>query len=237
MSLMLTLAFLFFIGAVSGWILELIYRRFSPDNASKKWINPGLCKGPYLPIYGCGLCALFLLSSIEGLGFCSSSKCLLFTVMALSMTAIEYVAGLLCLHVFHVRLWDYSNEWGNIKGIICPKYSFFWAILSAIYFWGIHPYILASLDWFSHNPTFSFIVGLFFGIFIVDLINSTQLLAKLKQYANKHQITISFDALKSRPLTSPEKGKKLRRFFFPFYNEKTLYKALKDLKNSFEDRK
>ena len=39
------------------------------------------------------------------------------------MTATEYIAGVLSLRVMKVRLWDYSNNFGNIQGIICPKFS------------------------------------------------------------------------------------------------------------------
>ena len=65
MNLFLTLAFLFFIGSVLGWVLELFFRKFfSGSNPEHKWINPGFCTGPYLPIYGFGLCALYLLARI-----------------------------------------------------------------------------------------------------------------------------------------------------------------------------
>lgn len=47
MTLLLKLAFLFFIGSVTGWILELLYRRFLSDtNPERKWINPGFLAGP-----------------------------------------------------------------------------------------------------------------------------------------------------------------------------------------------
>lgn len=55
MSLFLTLAFLFSIGAVFGWGLEVLYRRFlSPANPERRWIDPGFCTGPWLPLYGSG---------------------------------------------------------------------------------------------------------------------------------------------------------------------------------------
>ena len=143
MGLFLTLAFLFFIGSVFGWVLELFFRRFiSAANPERKWINPGFCTGPYLPLYGSGLCILFLIASLENKTLVADpigEKVLLFVWMAVCMTAIEYVAGLLMIQVAHVRLWDYSNEWGNIQGIICPKFSFFWAVLGAAYYFLIHP--------------------------------------------------------------------------------------------------
>lgn len=61
MSLFLTLAFLFSIGAVFGWGLEVLYRRFlSPANPERRWIDPGFCTGPWLPLYGSGLRILYL---------------------------------------------------------------------------------------------------------------------------------------------------------------------------------
>ena len=66
MNLFLTLAFLFFIGAITGWVIEVLFRRFlSSANPERKWINPGFCTGPYLPLYGVGLCMLYLIASLE----------------------------------------------------------------------------------------------------------------------------------------------------------------------------
>lgn len=65
MNLFLTLAYLFFIGSTLGWVAELLYRRFlSGANPERKWINPGFCVGPYVPLYGSGLCILFLLAAL-----------------------------------------------------------------------------------------------------------------------------------------------------------------------------
>ncbi len=59
----LPLAFLFFIGSLAGWVLELVYR--NQKRKDGKWINPGFCTGPYVPLYGVGLCVLYLLASLE----------------------------------------------------------------------------------------------------------------------------------------------------------------------------
>ena len=71
MNIALVLAFLFYIGSSVGWILELFYRRIV---STKKWINPGFLTGPYLPIYGIGLCMLFLLS-LADLSFIEDKTC------------------------------------------------------------------------------------------------------------------------------------------------------------------
>ena len=125
MNTFLVLAFLFFIGSVAGWVKELFFRRFISDaNPERKWINPGFCTGPYLPLYGSGLCLLYLIASLERCSWIESvfwNRVILFLIMALCMTLIEYIAGIISVKVLKVRLWDYTNEWGNIQGIICPK--------------------------------------------------------------------------------------------------------------------
>ena len=43
MNLFLTIAFLFFIGSMAGWVIEVVFRRFfSSANPERKWINPGV---------------------------------------------------------------------------------------------------------------------------------------------------------------------------------------------------
>ena len=61
MNKFLTFIFIFFIGSTAGWVLELFYRRIDHG----KWVNPGFLVGPYLPIYGFGLCILLLLAIIS----------------------------------------------------------------------------------------------------------------------------------------------------------------------------
>ena len=43
MSIFLTLAYLFFIGSVLGWVIELLFRNIVHHN--KKWVNPGPTMG------------------------------------------------------------------------------------------------------------------------------------------------------------------------------------------------
>ena len=131
MSILLTLAYLFFIGSILGWVLELLFRNLTRPH--KTWINPGFCTGPYLPIYGFGLCVLYLLASLEQYRMIEDpfwNKVALFSAMAVGMTVIEYVAGVFCLKFLKVRLWDYSDLRGNIQGIICPGPSWGPCIIS-----------------------------------------------------------------------------------------------------------
>ena len=107
MNLFLTLAFLFFIGAITGWVIEVLFRRFlSSANPERKWINPGFCTGPYLPLYGVGLCMLYLIASLEQYNIVKDSfwnKAILFLMMAIFMTVIEYIAGIFILKISKVK--------------------------------------------------------------------------------------------------------------------------------------
>jgi uncharacterized membrane protein len=131
-QILLTLAFLFFLGAVIGWVIELFFRRMFGD---KKWVNPGFLKGPYLPIYGLGLDILFLLCRIDltAIPYPWLRVALLLVIMCVAMTGIEYVGGIIFIKGMKIKLWDYSRQWGNIQGIICPLFSFLWTAVGAFY--------------------------------------------------------------------------------------------------------
>lgn len=237
MNLFLTLAFLFFIGSTFGWVLELFYRRFiSSSNPERRWINPGFCTGPYLPIYGNGLCALYLLASLEG-RLPWMNKFVMFLFMAVAMTGIEYIAGLCYLKITKVRLWDYSDQWGNIQGIICPLFSLYWAVGGALYYFLIHPHILNALEWLSQNLAFSFVIGMFFGVFTIDFIHSANLVAKLKAFADENNVVVRYEALKLHIRQAEGKSKKKYHFFRPFESETPLREHLKQMADTLEQRK
>ena len=238
MSIFLTLAYLFFVGSVLGWVLELLFRNLTQRH--EKWVNPGFCTGPYLPIYGCGLCVLFLLASLEQYSLISHpfwNKAVLFLAMAVGMTLIEYLAGLFCLKFFKVRLWDYSGLWGNVQGIICPLFSFFWAVLGAIYYFFIHPYILGGLQWLSRNLAFSFVIGMFFGVFLIDFAHSAQLVSKLRKFAEENDVVVRYEALKLSIRQNQERAKEKYHFFRPFHSQQPLGEHLRQMVDSFEKRK
>lgn len=240
MNLFLILAFLFFIGSVTGWVLELLFRRFiSSSNPERKWINPGFCIGPYLPLYGCGLCLLYLIASLERFSLFESqfwNTLVLFLIMAVSMTAVEYIAGIISLKVTKVRLWDYSKEWGNIQGIICPKFSLAWALLGAVYYFLIHPYILDALRWLSENLAFSFFIGLFFGLFIIDVVYSAKLITKIKKFADENDVIVKYENLKAHIRSVQDKSAQKHHFFFPLHSERPISEHLKDIRSTLEKR-
>lgn len=232
MNLALILAFLFFMGSLIGWGLEVLFRRFfSGANPERKWINPGFMTGPYLPLYGVGLVLLFLIAGLERYSRIANpvwSKLLLFLFMAVCMTLIEYVAGILSRKLLKVTLWDYSGQWGNIQGIICPLFSFYWAVLGAAYYFLVHPYILNALLWLSNNLAFSFFIGLFYGVFILDFVHSTHLLVVIRRFAAEHQIEVRFEELRERIRRDNESRRIKAKFLFSMSSDRPLREHLNE---------
>lgn len=54
---------------------------------------------------------------------------------ALFITGVELAAGLLCNRCLHWAVWDYSDQWGNLWGQICPQFTFYWFLLSIPLLW------------------------------------------------------------------------------------------------------
>lgn len=237
MNTFLKYAYLFFIGSLLGWWMELFFRRAT--NPQHKWVNPGFCTGPYLPIYGFGLCLLYFIASLEPRiagGHPILSKIGLFFAMAVGMTAVEYIGGVLSLKHFHVRLWDYSDQWGNIDGIICPLFSLIWAALGGLYYLLVHPFILGALDWLSRNLAFSFVIGLFFGVFIIDVCHALQLMNRLKAYADKNELVLRWEAIKTNIRADHDRRAQKYHFFHPFRSDRPLSEHLREMQDSFERR-
>lgn len=205
MNLFLTLAFLFFIGSMVGWVLELIYRRII---SKKDWINPGFLVGPYLPLYGFGLCTFYLLSRIE------LNAILVILIMTVTVTAIEYIAGIIFIKGMGVKLWDYSDVWGNIDGLICPMYTALWGILATGYYFLVNPYIIESLKWLENNLAFSFVIGLFFGVIIIDTAYSTKIVVRIRKFAKEKELVVKYEELKASILNQAKASKEKYSFLF-----------------------
>ena len=49
------------------------------------------------------------------------------------ITLGELTSGIYSLQIMHIRMWDYSSQWGNMfNGLICPLFSFYWCLLSLV---------------------------------------------------------------------------------------------------------
>ena len=48
----------------------------------------------------------------------------------LTVTVMELLAGLVINVWLGLRVWDYSRQWGNLWGQICPKFALLWCLLA-----------------------------------------------------------------------------------------------------------
>lgn len=93
--------FIFSVGSIFGWVLEVIYRHLA--DKEKRWFNPGFCVGPWLPIYGVGLLTAFLMTGLENNYVIDNivlKRLLLFFMTSVCMTIIELIGGILLLKFF-----------------------------------------------------------------------------------------------------------------------------------------
>jgi len=173
---------IFLLGAFAGYILEFCFRNIV--HKSKNVIDPGFLKGPYLPLYGFGVLVLYILSSLE---INILLKILLF---AFSITILELITGLFFEKYFQIKLWDYSKNKLNYKGIICPLFSFIWTLLSLMFYYFVYPVIEEVSNFILYTPDLFFISGVVFGFFLIDVCISLNISYKIQKLTkiNKRKI-------------------------------------------------
>ena len=180
MKYLVIISTLFVIGSLFGWVLELFFRRFV---SQKKWMNPGFLTGPYLPIYGFGVAVLYGVSNIP-LGIKSQAVDVIIRILiiGIGMTLIEFIAGLIFIKGFKIKLWDYSNRKGNVMGIICPIFSLAWLAVGSLYSFLLNPILVQGISWISENLIYTYFVGAVIGAIFVDFAYSVHLATKLKEF-------------------------------------------------------
>ena len=53
--------------------------------------------------------------------------------------AVEFVSGYWLRERYGLQYWDYSQEKGNIQGLVCPKFWAYWALLGGILLYEVQP--------------------------------------------------------------------------------------------------
>ena len=211
MKILVAIATLFVIGSTLGYVIELLFRRFV---SQKRWVNPGFMVGPYIPLYGFGTMILYGLSNVplDQFGLPKWVN-ILITLLAIgiALTLIELVAGLIFIKGLHMKLWDYSDRWGNFKGLICPLFSLIWFGAGVAYYFLLNPILIRALLFIAQYPIYVFFTGIVIGMIIVDFAYSLHLGLMIKKVSDK--ATVKFDELKEylSDKFAPEDKKK------PFY--------------------
>ena len=194
MKYLVIISTLFVIGSLLGWLIELFFRRFV---SQKKWMNPGFLTGPYLPIYGFGVAFLYGISNIPlGIEILALDIVVRIILIGVAMTLVEFIAGLIFIKGFGIKLWDYSNRKGNILGIICPIFSLAWLAVGSLYYFLLNLILVEGITWISENLIYTYFIGLVIGAMAVDFAYSIHLATQLK--AIKESADERFEDLKKK---------------------------------------
>jgi uncharacterized membrane protein len=205
---------LFLSGTVAGWILEVFWRRYF--GLARRWINPGFLSGPWLPLYGFGVMILYKICELD---LAISVRAVVFL---LGMTLLEYISGVIFTRAFKIRLWDYSESWMNIQGLICPMYSFLWMLLGLFFSLFIYPFLSGRIDFLNENLYLSFFLGIYGGVFSVDLWQSFNIASRIKIFVNESEERwqVDFELLKLELRDKVKTGFINRtHYLLPFYGE------------------
>lgn len=113
--------FLFYFYCFGGWCFESVFVSLK----SRKWVNRGFMRGPFLPLYGSGAIMMLVVSKPF-----ADNVLLTYIAGVIGATALEYVTGIVMETLFQVRYWDYTGRFMNFQGRICLRSSVTWGFFT-----------------------------------------------------------------------------------------------------------
>lgn len=234
MKTFITLCLLFIVGGSCGWAIELFFRRF----VHKKWVNPGFLAGPCLPLYGTGVVFLYIICSLDYSFIANEVWRAVFVIALITvvMTLVEYVTGLIFIVGLKVKLWDYSKRPGNIQGIICPLFTFFWGVIGAAYCLFVHPLLMKAVAWINLNEIYSFFIGMYYGILVIDIFYSFNVVNKIRAWAKEKNVTVKLEEFRLSVKLKAEQIKQKTNFLLSFKTKNSLNEELDEYNNLENER-
>lgn len=115
--------FIFYFYCFVGWCIESAYVSIM----SRKPVNRGFMRGPFLPLYGSGAVMMLLVSSPF-----QDNLFLVFIAGCVGATVLEYITGVTMETLFKIRYWDYSDQPFNFQGHVCLGTSLAWGGLTIL---------------------------------------------------------------------------------------------------------
>ena len=234
MKTFITLCLLFIVGGSCGWAIELFFRRF----VHKKWVNPGFLVGPCLPLYGTGVVFLYIICSLDYSFIANEVWRAVFVIALITvvMTLVEYVTGLIFIVGLKVKLWDYSKRPGNIQGIICPLFTFFWGVIGAAYCLFVHPLLMKAVAWINLNEIYSFFIGMYYGVLVIDIFYSFNVVNKIRAWAKEKNVTVKLEEFRLSVKLKAEQIKQKTNFLLSFKTKNSLNEELDEYNNRENER-
>ncbi len=137
--------YLFLVFSIVGWCIEVVYTFIK----KRQFVNRGFLYSPLCPIYGIGISLIYLALStfgvVSGSVFEVADVFVVFVLIFIVTSTMEYITGYVLEKLFHTRWWDYSDRKFNIKGYVCVSFSIYWGLSgTALVFFLKH--FLGTLD-------------------------------------------------------------------------------------------
>ena len=217
---MLKYLFVFSLFSFIGWILEFFYRGIR----MKKIMNPGFMNGCVVPLYGVGAIICDLICRYFATIHSNFNIFLSFLISMILLSILEFTTGLVLDKVFHMKLWDYSKYDFNIKGYICLQYSLMWGFLFLIYSNFIYSSIYSMSTAFIFNKVCIFLIGIFYGVFLIDWSVSVGLTSNIVKYSKMIAESINLENLRLELRKQVER----RKFIYSMFPYLTTSRYLKD---------
>ena len=180
--------------------------------------------GCVLPLYGTGAVLCDIICNIFRDYNSRYSILWTFLIAIVILSILEFITGFILDKFFHLKLWDYSKYKFNIKGYICIQYSLMWGFLFLIYYTFIYAHMIDIGTSLVSSNTSIFILGLFYGVFLIDLSVSIGLVGNIIRYSKILAESINLENLRFELKNQVDR----RKFIYSMFPYTTTNKYLKD---------
>lgn len=169
MKNLLYIAYNYVIYSFFGWALEEVYSYIVTGRLKED----GFLSGPFKPMYGVASIIIiycYKILKIRGISFA--------IIATIVPTAVELLSGLILKRMFNKQYWHYENISFNYQGLICLKFSLYWAILIMT----LVKFILPITDYIYYKAIniFEYLVPIFIVYLFVDLIATIDRLNRIR---------------------------------------------------------
>ena len=150
---------LFFLVSFGGWLWEVGIFLVTKH----AFINRGIYKGPYLPIYGVGgLLLWFLLHRLSKRPFIT------FLLSAGICSVLEYLTSFFLELIWGVRWWDYSGYHLDLNGMVCLLGAVCFGLGGMALNCYLMPLYMRLYHRLSHRWRY-ILCGIFITVFLLDI--------------------------------------------------------------------
>lgn len=169
--------FFFYMYCFFGWCFESAWVSFK----SKKLVNRGFMRGPFLPLYGSGAIMMLVVS----MPF-RDNVLLTYFAGVVGATVLEYITGVTMEALFKVRYWDYSSQPFNFQGHICLSSSIAWGFLTILMTRVVHQPI-ARIVLMIPDRVLAYVTGIITIYIVIDFTLSFKAALDLRDVLGRMQ--------------------------------------------------